>query len=121
MFDDIGKIAFFSQLLMSIITTVIAGLVTRYMAKAKEMSDKQQAEYDVLVKRQQIENDALREGLRSLLRNELISICRKALDKGALPLHRDEQISKLYQAYHGLGGNGSVTRLVKDTLELPHE
>ncbi len=109
------------QLIMSILTAIMAGLVSRYMDKAKKLSEKQQAEHEKILAIQKTENEAIRAGLRSILRNEIIKICRECLEKGSVPLHRDEQISKLYQAYHDLGGNGSVTRIVQEALELPHE
>ena len=53
------------------------------------------------------ENDALKNGMQSLLRNNIIDA------------HEKYMKTKTYDAYHALGGNGVVTKLYNDVMELP--
>lgn len=71
------------------------------------------------VKRQQAENQALRDGMRSLLRAQIISSCEKAMLDGWCGARLRDTISDLYGSYHALGGNGTVTSLVQQAMQLP--
>ena len=39
---------------------------------------------------------------------------------GWIPQHKADVLTAMYQAYHGLGGNGLVTAAYKELLKLPH-
>ena len=43
------------------------------------------------------------------------------MDKEYIPVYGMDNVMKLYGAYHELGGNGSVTKLVEALKELPAE
>ena len=59
------------------------------------------------------ENDALKNGMQSLLRNNIIDAHDKYTKKKYCP--------KTYEAYHALGGNGVITKLYNDIMALPEE
>ena len=66
------------------------------------------------------EMDALKEGMRTLLRNELVAAHREWYEeKGYITLEALEFCQQTYNAYHGLGGNGSGDKLFKDIKTLP--
>lgn len=66
------------------------------------------------------EMDALKEGMRTLLRNELVAAHREWYEeKGYITLEALEFCQQTYEAYHGLGGNGSGDKLFKDIKTLP--
>lgn len=71
------------------------------------------------VKQQQAENQALRDGMRSLLRAQIISSCEKAMHDGWCGTRMRDTINDLYGSYHALGGNGTVTTVVEQTMRLP--
>jgi hypothetical protein len=73
------------------------------------------AKYKKLSKRE----DALRNGVQSLLRNQLIEDHDKYIKKGFCPINRKDAIRSGYEAYHELGGNGTITKLYNDIMELP--
>jgi hypothetical protein len=71
------------------------------------------------VKRQQEENAALRDGVRSLLRAQIMSECERSLKDGWCGPRLRDTIGDLYKSYHALGGNGTVTDIVEQTRRLP--
>lgn len=64
------------------------------------------------------EDRAIKNGLRALLREKIIEICDRCIDRGYVHIHNLESIDDLYIQYHELGGNGMVTKLVEDTKKL---
>ena len=71
------------------------------------------------LKKQQAENAALRDGMRSLLRSQIVENCERALRDGWCGTRLRDTISDLYTSYHTLGGNGTVTILVEQAMHLP--
>lgn len=71
------------------------------------------------VKRQQAENQALRDGMRSLLRAQIISSCEHAIRDGWCGARLRDTINDMYESYHALGGNGTVTSIVSQIMALP--
>ena len=64
-------------------------------------------------------NDAVRDGLRSLLRRQVIEDCEASIRDGYCPATKKDTISDMYNSYHALGGNGTVTQLVHEMMSLP--
>ena len=67
------------------------------------------------------EDEALRIGMQSLLRSNIIQLHDKYTEKGYCPIYGKEAIEKEYESYHALGGNGVVTKLYNDIMALPEE
>lgn len=65
------------------------------------------------------ENAAIRDGLRSLLRRQIIEDCESSLKQGFCPITKKDTINDMYLSYHALGGNGTVTKLVDQIGDLP--
>lgn len=63
----------------------------------------------------------LKKGVCALLRNEIVTSHRRYTSMGYCPYMDRRNINDMYEAYHGLGGNGIVTDLMKDILALPLE
>lgn len=65
-------------------------------------------------------NDAQRDGIRTILRNELIVLHLRLVEtQGWCTLEDKEYAERTYQAYHELGGNGTGTVLYEDIMALP--
>lgn len=62
---------------------------------------------------------ALKGGLLSLLRAELIRSHDKYIQKGFCPLYAKEALEKAYNAYSALGGNGAMKQVYEETMALP--
>lgn len=70
------------------------------------------------VKKERAEQKALRDGMRSLLRRQIIADCEHAIAEGYCPTATKDTIEDMYQSYHALGGNGVVTGLKDQTMNL---
>lgn len=80
------------------------------------------AGYKILAKRiqKQMHNQkALHDGTQALLRNEIIKEYDKYIDRGYIPIYALENVSAMYVAYHDLGGNGTITKIVEELNDLP--
>ena len=95
-----------SSLISCLTSSVAGGLVTYFITKWKKG-----------IKREK----ALDEGVQSLLRNQLIEYHDKYMARGYCPIYVKESARRSYEAYHELGGNGVVTKLFEDIMELPGE
>ena len=73
----------------------------------------------VAVRREKTKYDSLQNGMLSLLRAELIRSGEKALEKGYIPIYAKDAYDKAYEAYHGLGGNGTMTEMHNKVMALP--
>lgn len=67
------------------------------------------------------ENNALKNGVQSLLRNKIIEYHEKYTRQGYCPIYAKEAVRHNYEAYHELGGNGVITKLYEEIMELPVE
>ena len=65
------------------------------------------------------EQESIKEGLKALLRNEIIDKYNHYMEKGYCPIYARENLRGMYQGYVGLKGNGIVPGLMEDLEELP--
>lgn len=86
---------------------IIAGLGVAY----KCLSQK--------VQKQIIDQKALRDGTLALLRSEIIRNYDTYRGRQWIPIYAMENVCALYSAYHELGGNGTITKLVEELRDLP--
>ena len=71
-----------------------------------------------LLKRQKKDRDANGKGTMLLLRVQLIEYHDRYMALGHIPSYALENFIDMYEAYHELGGNGMVTEMYKEILEL---
>lgn len=63
---------------------------------------------------------AIEDGMRALLRNEIITAYNQyVVDKKYCPVYGKENVNAMYDAYHRLGGNGTITQLKQQIDDLP--
>lgn len=86
---------------LTIILTSLCGYITWYLQK--KFSDK----------------SATAEALKVLLRKELRELYNEANSRGFVTTDELEEYTKLYEVYHGLGGNGTGTILYNAFSRLP--
>ncbi|HHV10420.1 MAG TPA: hypothetical protein GXX75_09115 [Clostridiales bacterium] len=63
---------------------------------------------------------ALKLGMQAILRNGIIEQYHKYMDKKYIPIYALENVTAMYSQYHALGGNGTITHLYEELLELPN-
>lgn len=73
------------------------------------------------LKEEKIRNEAIAEGVQSLLRESIVGNYNKYSEKGFCPIYAKESIKKVYSAYHDLGGNDVATSLYKKILEMAED
>lgn len=74
------------------------------------------------LKQEQAKNEAIAEGVQSLLRESIVNNYNRYKEKGYCPIYAKESIKKVFHAYHdGLGGNDVASGLYKELLEMPTE
>ncbi|HCH28552.1 MAG TPA: hypothetical protein DEW35_03490 [Ruminococcaceae bacterium] len=65
-----------------------------------------------------VKNKAYKDGLRCLLRAEIIRAYDKYTERGEIPIYAKEALEKEYKSYHNLGGNDVATDLYNETMKL---
>ncbi len=71
-----------------------------------------------LLKRQKKDRDANGKGTMLLLRVQLIEYHDRYMREGHIPSYALENFIEMYEAYHELGGNGMITKMYDEVLEL---
>ena len=66
-------------------------------------------------------NEAVANGVTSLLRESIVANYNKYTDAGYCPIYAKESIKSVYKAYHALGGNDVATKLYHSLLEMREE
>lgn len=67
---------------------------------------------------------AMKLGMQAILRNDIIDLYNKCVarePKAYIRLYEITNLEAMYQQYHNLGGNGTITNLYNDLLDLPTE
>ena len=73
------------------------------------------------MKEEQKKNNAIAEGVQSLLRESIVDNYNKYTDRNFCPIYAKESIKKVYSAYHNLGGNDVATELYHKILAMSEE
>lgn len=71
-----------------------------------------------LLKNQKKDRDANTRGTMLLLRVQLINYHDRYMKQGSIPSYAYENFEEMYEAYHGLGGNGMITKMKEEIDEL---
>lgn len=71
-----------------------------------------------LLKKQKKDRDANSKGTMLLLRVQLIEYHDKYMMLGDIPSYAYENFMEMYDAYHALGGNGVITKMMHEIEEL---
>ena len=106
----------------NIYVALISGAVTIFnvvftSVSAHKSEKKRRA--DVEEMRQNDRSTQIESGLQSLLRAEIIRSHEKYMDKHYCPVYAREALTRVYESYHALGGNGTMTELYHQVLALP--
>ena len=71
------------------------------------------------IKREHEEQESIKQGVLALLRNGLINNYNQYIERDFIPIYAMESIQGMYNAYHELGGNGTITKLVDELKAMP--
>ncbi len=67
------------------------------------------------------ENEALKCGMRALLRDRIIQGYNHYMEKGCWPIYAQDSMGDMFKQYKALGGNGTVCNLMEALEGLPVE
>lgn len=65
------------------------------------------------------ENDALKAGIKALLRDRIVQGYHMYIELGYWPIHARDSALEMHEQYHALGGNGTVKQLMDALSKLP--
>lgn len=97
---------------------LIGGLGILVKALFGKMKREKKAREDLEAKAA-AETLALKDGMKSLLRRQIIADCKEAGRLGYCDETQRDTITAMYEAYHGLGGNGTVSDAYNSMRQLP--
>lgn len=64
-------------------------------------------------------NEAIAQGVQSLLRESIVNNYNRYSDKGCVPIYAKENIEAIFQAYSALGGNHTAKKLYETLMSMP--
>jgi hypothetical protein len=67
------------------------------------------------------EQDTMKLAMQALLRNAIIQSYNRYMELGYCPIYEMENVTKMYEQYHDLDGDGTITTLFERLKELPTE
>lgn len=97
---------------IGVIVAVVSALLNRRVIKAMELRHED-------AKKQQATNDAMVQGVKSLLHDSLYKGLEKAYFRGVVGYDEFDNLSHLMEPYSQLGGNGTAKRRFEQVDSLP--
>ena len=110
------------KLVAAIIAAVVSSLVGAIFAWLNVRRNQKRSELDEIrtnVKQLEETDEMLRTAIRAILRKDIINAYDKYTQKGWAPVYVKDNVQEMYESYHNLGGNGTVTHLMGEFMELP--
>ena len=71
------------------------------------------------LKKEQQRNEAIENGVRDMLRLTILDNYEKCKSAGVISVARKDAVDSAYRSYHLLGGNGVITQVHKEIMEMP--
>ena len=102
-------------MIISYIINLIMGLMSGILLYACQNLHKQNKKYKDEKAAKQV---AMSNGIKELLRINLIDYHDKYIKQEEIPYYAYENFNRMYEAYKGLGGNGSITQMKNEIDEL---
>ena len=64
-------------------------------------------------------NHAIENGVRDMLRLTILDNYERCKTAGKISVSRKDAIDSAYKSYHALGGNGTITQIHNEIMEMP--
>ena len=71
------------------------------------------------LKDERVRNRAIEDGVRDLLRMQILDTYERCKASGQISVSRKDAVDSAYKSYHALGGNGTITRVHQELMDLP--
>lgn len=99
------------------IVSAIINAVSGHKTK-KAITDARQTDEIIALKR---DMNAVKEGIQNILRDNIIAMHARQMPEKKMPIYMREALEHSYNAYHALGGNGTITAIYNELMNLPVE
>ena len=103
------------QIVQAVLTTVITSVIGWLGYRIK----KRAAKLEEIELKREIRENAINDALRALCRDRILNTYRFNSKRNFISTQDLETVSKLFNAYKALGGNGTLTAIYEMTLKLP--
>lgn len=90
---------------------VLFGLVTAGIGIALRRISK-------ALRKEKKRNQAIEDGVRDILRMQILDTYEKCMLAGKISVSRKDAIDSAYRSYHALGGNGTITQVHNEIMEM---
>lgn len=124
--EKVGHLDHVFQAGLSVISTIATGVIGYLVYRLKKNEEdkdeelkKQRKEAAMHVEKQKQEAEALRVSLLALIRDRILQGYRYYRRENGISPQDLETMTKLYMAYHALGGNGTITAVYEKIKSLP--
>lgn len=107
------------QIILSLITACFTGFVGYLIYKLKKRDEKRDADENSNLNELLKRDNAINDALRALCRDRILQGYRYYKTNGGLTAQDLETMTILYNAYHNLSGNGTITAVYEKILALP--
>ena len=101
MWEFVAK--YWLEVVFGLIVTGLTAGVTRINKKLKE---------------QKLRDQAIENGVRDILRIQILDTYEKCKQAGSISVSRKDAIDSAYNSYHALGGNGTITQVHNELMGM---
>lgn len=109
------KMDFSIQIILSVISASSTGLVGYLLYKFKKRETEKEKNLQAILLR----DKAIIDGLSALCQDRILQGYRYYRQHNGITTKDLETMTKLYKAYHNLGGNGALTAVYEKIIDLP--
>ena len=102
MWEFVAK--YWLEFAFGIIATALTAAYTRIAKRLKE---------------EKVRTSAIENGVRDILRIEILDNYERCKAVGTISVSRKDAIDSAYKSYHALGGNGTITQVHNEIMEMP--
>lgn len=103
---------------LSVVLTALMGYIVWLLKEQRKQKAVDIAERNARIRQEQEERNNNSRGTMLLLRVQLIEYHDKYMKSGTIPSYAYENFTEMYKAYHALGGNGMITKMMHEIEEL---
>lgn len=64
-------------------------------------------------------NEAIENGMRDMLRLTILDNYERCMSDGYISVSRKDALDSAYNSYHALGGNGTITKVHSEIMDMP--
>ena len=97
-------VKYWLEVLFGLVTTGV-GIALRRISKA--------------LQKEKLRNQAIEDGVRDILRMQILDTYERCTQAGKISVSRKDAIDSAYKSYHALGGNGTITQVHNEIMEMP--